>query len=67
MRVTIDISAQDMRRIQKATGERKKSAAIKQALSAYLRSRRKAKLIERALGGKTDFSLSNEQLEELVC
>ena len=63
MRITIEIDAQDLKRGQAATGQKKKSPAVNQALAEYLRSRRKAKFIERVLGGKTNFSLSNEELE----
>jgi Arc/MetJ family transcription regulator len=64
MRITIDIDAKVLERIQMATGQRKKSRAVNQALAEYLRSRERAKFIGRALGGKTDYSRSNEDLEE---
>ena len=65
MRITIEIDAKDLKRVQAATGQRKKSPAVNQALAEYLKSREKAKFIERVLGGKTDFSRSNEELERL--
>jgi Arc/MetJ family transcription regulator len=65
MRITVEIDEQDLKRVQAATGQKKISPAVSKALAEYLRSRRKAKLIERALGGKTDYSRSNEQLEEM--
>ena len=52
-----------MQRIQKLTGKKKKSPAVSEALSAYLRQQERRALIERALSGRTDFSLSNEELE----
>lgn len=60
MRITINIAANDMQQIQKLTGEKKKSAAVAQALSDYLRQR----FIERAINGETHFSLTNEELEQ---
>ena len=63
MRISVEIDANEMRLIQKLTGEKKKAPAISQALSAFLRQQRKARLIERALSGQTDYALSNEQLE----
>jgi Arc/MetJ family transcription regulator len=64
MRITIEIDARELRRIQAATGQKKKSPAVNQALAEYLRSREKATFIKRALCGKTDFSCDNEKLEE---
>jgi hypothetical protein len=63
MRITIAIDADDMIRIQKITGRRKKSPAVSQALAEFLKLRERREFIERVLAGKTDFSLSNEQLE----
>ena len=63
MRITIDIDASDLRQIQKSTGQKKKSPAVSQALSEYLRMQAKRRFIERALAGETNFSLTNEELE----
>ena len=60
MRITINIAAKDLQQIQRLTREKNKSAAVAQALSDYLRRR----LIERAISGKTHFSLTNEELEQ---
>jgi hypothetical protein len=63
MRLTIDIDAKDLKRIQTLTGQRKKSPAISRALAAYLREREKQRFIERALTGQTDYSATNDELE----
>jgi Arc/MetJ family transcription regulator len=63
MRITIEIDANDLKRIQQITGERKKSPAITQALTEYLNWRQRHKFVERVLGGKTDFSSGNDELE----
>jgi Arc/MetJ family transcription regulator len=63
MRITVEIDATALRRIQKATGERKKSPAISQALDEFLRQQARRELIERALSGQTDFGMTNEELE----
>lgn len=65
MRITVDIDATELKRIQKITGEKKKSPAVAKALSAYLREQQKRELIERALAGRTDYSMTNEELEAL--
>jgi hypothetical protein len=63
MRITVDIDASELRKIQKITGQNKKSPAITQALSEFLRQREKRQLIERALSGLTDYPMTNEELE----
>lgn len=63
MRITIDVDASDLKQIQKATGQKKKSPAVTQALTDYLRMHEKRRFIEKALAGETDYSLTNEELE----
>lgn len=63
MRITVDIDANELRQIQKLTGERKKSPAISRALGDYLQMQKKRAFIQKALTGKTDYSLSNDELE----
>ena len=65
MRITIDVDANELKQIQKITGEKKKSPAIAQALSRFLRQQQRQKFLERALSGQTDFSLTNDELEAL--
>jgi hypothetical protein len=63
MRITLDIDASELRRIQKITGQKKKSPAVGQALSEFLKLQERQKFIERALSGQTDFTSTNEELE----
>ena len=63
MRLTIEVSASDLKQIQRITGERKKSPAISQALSQFLRRHERQKFVERVLSGQTDFALTNDELE----
>jgi len=63
MRITIEIDASELKKIQQLTGQKKKSPAVSRALADYLRIQQKQRLIERALTGGTDFSLTNEELE----
>ena len=65
MRITIDIDAKDLSRIQKITGKRKKSPAVAEALSRFLRQQQRQRFLDRALSGQTDFSLTNDELEAL--
>jgi len=52
-----------MSRIQRITGQKKKSPAVSLALAEFLELWERRDFIGRVLAGKTDFSLSNEQLE----
>jgi hypothetical protein len=63
MRITVDIDASELRRVQKITGQTKKSPAVSRALSEFLKMQERQKFIERALSGQTDFSSTNEELE----
>ena len=63
MRITIDIDANNLSRIQKITGQKKKSPAVIRALTEYLNWRQRQQFMERIRAGKTDFSQSNEELE----
>ena len=63
MRITIEIDANDLSRIQKITGEKKKSPAVARALTEYLNWRQRLQFAQRVLAGKTDYSSSNKQLE----
>jgi Arc/MetJ family transcription regulator len=63
MRITVEIDAFDLKEIQKATGQQKKSPAVSHALSEFLRFQQRQKFIDRVLSGKTDFTLSNDMLE----
>jgi hypothetical protein len=63
MRITCDINANDLKQIQKITGQKKKSPAINRALADFLRMRQRQAFIEKALAGQTDYALTNEDLE----
>jgi len=65
MRFTIEMDADDMRRIQRITGKKKKSPAVRQAVTEFLKLRERQEFVRRVLAGQTDYSLSNEQLEAL--
>ena len=63
MRITFDINANDLKQIQKITGQKKKSPAINRALVDFLRMRERQAFIEKALAGQTDYALTNTELE----
>jgi len=63
MRITIEVDANELNQIQRITGKKKKSPAIAQALSEFIRQRQKQTFIARVLSGGTDYALTNEQLE----
>ena len=63
MRIKFEIDANDLKQIQKITGEKKKSPAISTALADYLRMMERRAFIEKALAGQTDYPLTNAELE----
>src|SRR2546423_1686186 len=49
MRITFEIDANDLKKIQTITGQKKKSPAISHALASFLRLQEKRAFIEKAL------------------
>jgi len=64
MRMTVDIDANQLAQIQKATGIRKKSPAIKKAVEGFLYALERRRFLQRVCEGRTDYSLTNDELEE---
>lgn len=65
MRITIDIDEKQLAGIQKETGIRKKSPAVRHALECYIREMEKKRFLREVMEGRCDYSLTNEQLEAL--
>ena len=63
MRITVEIDASAMKKIQKATGRKKKSPAVSWALAQFLKQQERQKFLERVLSGRTDYALTNDELE----
>jgi Arc/MetJ family transcription regulator len=63
MRITVEIDASELKRIQKITGLKKKSPAVSKALADYLYGHEKHRYLEQVLGGQTDYALTNNELE----
>ncbi|HJP31714.1 MAG TPA: type II toxin-antitoxin system VapB family antitoxin [Candidatus Latescibacteria bacterium] len=63
MRITVDIDANQLKEIQLATGQHKKSPAIRQALDEFVAERRRRQFLSKVMDGRTDYSLTNDQLE----
>lgn len=65
MRITVDIDESKLRVIQQATGQRKKSPAIRQALDAFVAERRRKQFLCKVMEGRVDYALTNDELEAL--
>lgn len=63
MRITIEVDANELKQLQRITGQKKKSPAIAQALSEFIRQREKQQFLSRVLSGETDYPWTNDQLE----
>jgi len=57
------MTANDLKQLQKITGQKKKSPAIRHALADFLRMRERRAFLEKALAGQTDYALTNDDLE----
>lgn len=65
MRIRVDIDEKQLVEVQKATGELKKSPAIRRALDEYVKEGRRKDFLRKVLSGGSDYALSNEELEAL--
>jgi hypothetical protein len=63
MRVTIAIEADDLSEIQRVTRQKDGSSAIRQALAEFLHEAQKKQFLKRVLSGRTDYTLTNEEME----
>lgn len=63
MRLTVDIDENEIVRLQKATGIRKKSPAVKKAVEDYLLFVERRRFLQRVCEGRTDYSTTNDELE----
>lgn len=63
MRITVDIDESQLRTIQQATGQRKKSPAIRQALDEFVAERKRKQFLLKVMEGSVDYGLTNEELE----
>lgn len=64
MRITVEIDDKTLKEVHQETGIGKKSPAVNRALEVFLREAKKRRLIGMALGGRTDYRLTNEELEK---
>ncbi|MBX3734711.1 MAG: hypothetical protein KF791_19215 [Verrucomicrobiae bacterium] len=63
MRITIEFDANELKQLQKITGQKKKSPASAQALTEYLRQRQKQQFLSRVLSGGADYAMTTDPLE----
>jgi len=63
MRITVELDAADLASVQRATGIRKHSPAVRQAIASYVKDLKRKRFLRRVMGGKSDYTLNNEELE----
>lgn len=63
MRITVELDEKDLASVQRATGIRKHSPAVRRAISEYVKALEKKRFLQRVMEGKSDYALSNEELE----
>ena len=65
MRITVDIDEKQLERIQKATGLRKRSPAVRRAIDDYVKEMEKKRFLKKVLENGTDYAMTNEEIEGL--
>ena len=63
MRITIEVDDKTISEITKSIGIRKKSPAIRHALEEYAHDVGRKRFLKKVLDGKSDYSLTNEEIE----
>jgi Arc/MetJ family transcription regulator len=63
MRITVDIDETSLARIQKATGIRKRSPAVRRAVDDYVRELERKRFLRKVMEGRSDYGLTNDELE----
>jgi len=63
MRVTVDIDADVLARVQKATGTPRRSLAVKKAVRGYLHAVDRRRFLQKVYAGGTDYTAANADLE----
>ena len=63
MATTVTLDADIVRAVQRETNEKRKAAAVRLALTEYLRTQRLRRLAD--LAGKVDLRYTNDELESL--
>ena len=63
MATTVTLESETVDEVKALTGARTKTEAVRQALSEYIRARRRQQLV--ALEGRVQLRLTNEQIEKL--
>ena len=65
MRITVDIDEQELAKIQKVTGIRKRSPAVRHAVQGYIREMERKRFLQGVLEGKSDYAMTNAELEAM--
>lgn len=63
MRITVELDEKDLASVQRATGIRKHLPAVRRAITEYVKALEKKRFLQRVMDGKSDYALSNEELE----
>jgi len=64
MKVTVEVSDQDMAEVLEFTGERKKGPAIRRLMAEALQQRRRARIAERFLSGEWGVNLEGFEADQ---
>jgi putative antitoxin of VapBC-like toxin-antitoxin system len=65
MRITVEISEDDLKELMNLTGERKKSAAVSKGVVEFIKRQRAREFGRLLREGAFDFDFTNEDVEKL--
>ena len=63
MRITVELDENDLASVHRATGIRKHSPAVRQAVADYVKDLEKKRFLRCVMDGKSDYAMNNEELE----
>ena len=63
MRITVELDEKDLASVHRATGIRKRSPAVRQAIADYVKDLEKKRFLRCVMDGKSDYAMNNEKLE----
>jgi len=66
MRITVELDGRTMAKVQELTGTPKKATAVRFALNGFVQAGERKKFLRKVLAGKTEYLMSNEELEALA-
>lgn len=66
MKIVVEIDAETLKEVRRLTGIRKRAPAMRRAVEDFVKAERRRELVQRALDGEMNYSLTNDEVERLT-